>query len=203
MKSFSISKAVGKGWKLTTSHLGFLLGVAVITVILPNFLQNLLTSDHGPSIWNGLVKIVLIIVGMVLQLGVYKISLMLIDGKKPEFKDLFEQYPKLVNYLVASILYGLGVVVGLILLVVPGIWFALRYQFYGVAIVDKNLDPIEALKYSSQITKDNTLKLLGLALTSLGILILGFLALVVGMLVAIPVIWLAVTFVYRTLSKSK
>ena len=52
----------------------------------------------------------------------------------------------LLRYLGASILYGLMVAVGIIFLVIPGIYLAIKYQFYGILIVDKNLDIMASLK---------------------------------------------------------
>jgi len=87
------------------------------------------------------------------------------------------------------------------LLIIPGIWFALRYQYFGMAIVDKNMGPIEALKYSGQITQGNALKLFGMALASMGVIVLGLLALILGVFVAMPVVYIAMAYIYRTLSK--
>jgi hypothetical protein len=76
----------------------------------------------------------------------------------------------------------------------------LRLQFFAYFVVDKNKNPIEAIKASWEATAGSELNLLVLWFASLGIVILGVLALFVGLLAAIPVVLLAVTFVYRRLS---
>ena len=50
------------------------------------------------------------------------------------------------------ILYGLIVLAGMILLVIPGIIWAVKLQYFSYFIIDKKLAPIEALKESSRIT---------------------------------------------------
>ncbi len=45
------------------------------------------------------------------------------------------------------------VAVGLMLLIVPGIYLGLKYQFYGYAIADKGIGPIDALKESDRMTE--------------------------------------------------
>ena len=201
MKSFSISQAIGKGWQLTTANLGFLLGVMVVAFVVPQIVQSVLINEMNPGLFGGLITLAAMAYSFIVTMGLYKVCLMLVDGQKPQFNDLFSQYPKLINYLVAGILFILGVALGSILLIIPGIWFALRYQYFGMAIVDKNMGPIEALKYSGQITQGNVLKLFGMALASMGVIVLGLLALILGVFVAMPVVYLAMAYIYRTLSK--
>jgi uncharacterized membrane protein len=97
----------------------------------------------------------------------------------------------------ASILYYLMVFIGILLLVVPGIYLALRFMHYQTAIVDRNMGVIDSLSYSSSITTNNRLNLFLLGLLSFAIAIAGMLALVVGLIFAIPVIWLAALVAYR------
>ncbi|MDD1748632.1 MAG: hypothetical protein LUO89_02040 [Methanothrix sp.] len=45
------------------------------------------------------------------------------------------------------------VYVGLLLLIVPGIYILLTYSFYGLEMIDRNLGPLDALARSAEITK--------------------------------------------------
>lgn len=90
---------------------------------------------------------------VIIELGLLQIALGFRDGKVPDFKELFRGYPLFLNYLMASIIYGLMVIVGFMLLIVPGIYLGLKYQFYGYAIVDKGTGPIDALKESGRMTE--------------------------------------------------
>lgn len=89
---------------------------------------------------------------MVIELGLLDIALSFRDGLSPQIEDLFRQYPLLLKYFAASIIYGLMVLIGLLFLVIPGIIIALKYQFYGYLIVDRHMGPIKALKESSRLT---------------------------------------------------
>jgi hypothetical protein len=58
--------------------------------------------------------------------------------------------------LATFILFGFGTVVGFILLIVPGIWFALTYQFAFTAMAaDPNLGIMDAFRRSKSITQGN------------------------------------------------
>ena len=89
--------------------------------------------------------------------------------------------------------------IGLVCLVVPGIYLALRYGQYMYAIADRNLGPLEALKYSSDLTEGNRMSLFALAILSFLIAIAGVLCLFIGLLWAIPCLTLAQAFAYRYL----
>ena len=117
------------------------------------------------------------------------------------YNTLFSQFDvaKLFKYIVASILYGLLLAVGFILLIVPGIYFGLKYQFYGYFIVTKNAGILESLKLSAEATKGVKLQLLGYCLVAFLIVIAGVLALGVGLLVAIPVATLGYVYIFNKL----
>jgi hypothetical protein len=132
-----------------------------------------------------------------LSLGLMRIGLNLTTGKQVSIGMLFGEGRKLFTAIVASLLFGLMVIVGLILLIIPGFYIMLRYGQYMGAIVDKNKGILESLSYSSSITTNNRLNLFLLVLLSIAIFIAGFLALVVGLIFAYPVIWLSWMIAFR------
>jgi uncharacterized membrane protein len=112
--------------------------------------------------------------------------------------DLWNPQP-FWRFLGAQILLAIILIVGFLLLIVPGVIAAVGLGFSPYLVVDRAKGPIEALKESWRITKGHKWQLFLLGLVIIGINILGLLALVVGLLVSIPVSWLAVTHAYRTL----
>ena len=155
------------------------------------------TGGGGPVTF--LANVISNIFSLFLSLGAIQFGHRLLKGEAPEIGELFSQGSKLLVAVAASILFYLMLIVGLLLLIIPGIWVALRFGLYLQAIVDKNLGPIEALKYSYHLTRQNALSLLGLYLLCFLIIIAGALALLVGLLWAIPTTWLASLIAYRYL----
>jgi len=104
----------------------------------------------------------------------------------PQIRDLYSSKPiVLLNYVIASIAYGLMVMVGFLLLIVPGIFLALKYQFYGYLITDRGMGPIEALKESGRLTEGAKKDLFVFWLTFFcGILVI---MIVLGLLIALPI----------------
>lgn len=103
------------------------------------------------------------------------------------------------KYLGASILLALVIVAGFLLLIVPGVIFALMFMFTPFIVIERALGPIEAMKESHRLTYGHKWKLLGFTLLLLLINLLGALALIVGLLVTIPVSTLAFVHAYRVL----
>lgn len=115
-------------------------------------------------------------------------------------RDLWNPKP-FWRYAGVSILGGVVIILGLVLLIVPGIIIALAFSLSGLLVIEKGLGPIEALKESVRLTKGHRLELFKLSLANIGINILGVCALVVGIFVTIPVTEMAFVHAYRTLSK--
>lgn len=104
------------------------------------------------------------------------------------------------KFFAASFLWGLAIVLGLILLIVPGVIVGLMFMFSTVIVIDRELGPIEALKESARITYGHKWTLFGFALLLMLLNIAGALVLVVGLLVSVPVSSLAFMQAYRTLA---
>jgi uncharacterized membrane protein len=90
-------------------------------------------------------------------------------------------------------------VIGLMLLIVPGIYIAMRYGQFFYAMIDKNMGIMESFRYSSSITTNNRMNLFVLALLYILVGLAGFLALCVGIFFAIPVIYMSGIVAYRWL----
>ena len=137
------------------------------------------------------------VISVFLSLGVTRIGLNVVSGREFSVEMLFGGGRKLLPALGATILYALMVGVGLVLLIVPGIYLAMRYGQFLTAMVDRNLGIMESFSYSSSITTNNRLNLFVLALLYILIAIAGCLALCIGILFAYPVIMLSGIVAYR------
>lgn len=205
MQKFSIQEAFKLGWETFKKYPAYLIGIVLVAFIVSwifsTITNNLSNGGMEPNFMSSLVYIVGMIVNMIISMGLAKISITLARGGKPTWEDLYNQYPKIINYLIASILFVLMVLVGLILLVVPGIYLAIRFHMYSYLIVDKNLGAIEALKQSSVITKGSMWNLFLFWIVSIIVVIIGAILFFVGLLVAVPVVLVAGGYVYNKLVK--
>lgn len=199
-KHFVKKEAINFGFKIAKENIFFFLSVFVVwafVTIGSKTIQNSLNSERQ-ALASFVFSILMWIVGSIISMGIISISLKFVDGKKPILKNIF--YTKnIFNFLLASIIRTVIIVAGFILLIVPGIIFAIKLQYSEYLIVDKGLDAVSSLKKSWEMTKGVKWNLFLLALLLCLINILGALALVVGLLITVPLSLVASAFVYRKL----
>ena len=202
---FSTGSAIRFGWETFKKRPWFFVGSTVV-ILLASGLINTFSSTidatvggsaEAPTLVGTVVNLAL---GTLLGMGATAFYLAAQDN--PETVDLSALWhpQPFWKYLGASILFGLAIAVGFVLLIVPGIIVALMFMFTTFIVIDRGLGPIEAMKESRRITYGHKWSLLGFTLMLVLINLLGLIALVVGLLVSIPVSSLAVTHAYRVLS---
>jgi hypothetical protein len=134
------------------------------------------------------------------------------DGKQYVFGDMFkiptgENFKNFVNYVGGAFAYMLIVMGGLILLIIPGIYLAIRYGQSFNLILDKKMGIKDAFVMSAKMTDGIKWRLIGASIVlggmCLGIFLVGLIALIVGIIPAIFVVlgWCMMTSVglYRKL----
>jgi len=112
---------------------------------------------------------------------------------KPDFEDLIKGFME--NYLhivLANLLVFALVILGLFALIVPGIIIACRLAFVSYIVMDKKLDPIEAVELSWRLTRGHGWKIFFMGFASFFILIFGFILMLVGIFPAI--MWISSSF---------
>jgi hypothetical protein len=90
------------------------------------------------------------------ELGLLQICRALRDGKVPAFADAFAYLPLGPKFLAAQILYLLMVVIGLLLLIVPGVYLGVRYALVGFCFADGETDLRRCFQQSAILTKGVT-----------------------------------------------
>lgn len=197
-KNFSIKEALKFGWETTLEHIGFFVVALLVAWALTLIPQLFAGGPNNPL--KGLVTIIAFLINVGIALGFIRVSLKLVNREEPAAQDFYPDWKQYWPYVGASIIVGAIVMAGFILLIVPGIVFALALMFYGYLLVDKGLRPIAAIKGSRELTEGIRWHLLQLLLVEVGIGILGAIALGVGLFLAIPTIMLANAYIYRKLS---
>jgi hypothetical protein len=205
---------VKRGFEITKRQFGTILLVGVVyfavfmglSMVLA-MLQGIFAAgrSYGMESTSGGIEIVLMIVSQVISqvlsiflgLGLTRIGLNLVSGKAVSVGMLFGEGGKLLRAIGATFLFGAMMIVGFLLLIVPGVYIALRYGQYMVAIVDRDLGVMDALSYSSSLTTNNRWNMLVLALLAMVIVFAGMLACFIGLIFAAPVAWLSYIVAYR------
>jgi uncharacterized membrane protein len=104
---------------------------------------------------------------------------------------------RLGPYLLGSLLMTLLVVVGFILCIIPGILVLLFGRFFGYYILDKGQAPVDAIKSSFNLVKDNFGKVFVFLLAVFAANWVGSIACYVGLLVTMPLTAIATAYFYK------
>lgn len=200
-KKFSKEQAIRFGWERMKDNIGFFIVYLIILFILEGFFSVFAStfSDSLPSL-SLLFNLGSWIVSIVSLIFIVKIGLKLYDHPNiGSYEFLFFSTSLFFKFLLGYVMYTLLAIIGFLLLIVPGIYLAIKYQYVQYLIVDKNMDVIEAFKESGRMTDGHKWNLFLLFLLFLAISALGFLALGIGLLVTIPIVIVAQAYVYRKL----
>ena len=202
---FSTGSAIRFGWETFKRRPWFFVGSSFVILLVYGVVGAFASaidaavsgSPDDPSLPGTLVNFAL---GTLVSMGVTAFYLAAHDNPDTvELSSLWHPRP-FWKFLGASILLGLTIAIGFVLLIVPGIIFSLMFLFTTFIVIERELGPIEAMKESSRITRGHKWPLLGFVIVLTLINVLGVLALVVGLLVSIPVSTLAFVHAYRVLS---
>jgi uncharacterized membrane protein len=197
---FSKKEAVSFGFETAKKNIIFFIGLFVVVVIisaLRSLIQLRVALDKQFLIYI-ILYVLIFIINTIIGMGLIKISLEFVDKKKPELRDLFHT-KNLVNFILASLIKGIIVLIGFILLIIPGIIFSIRLQFATYLIIDKNMSAVDAVKKSWEMTKGNAWNLFFFVIILVLLNILGAILLLVGLFITVPLTMIATTFVYRKL----
>lgn len=200
INTFVPTEAVKVGWEKMKKHFWFFIGMFILVGLIQVVPTGIANVFKGKVV---LLYIIFIIAAWLIQIlvkiGVIRVTLDIFDKGEARINSLFSGADLLVKFILASFLYFLIVLAGFILLIVPGIIWAIKYQFYAYLIVDKGLNPTEAIKKSGEITAGNKGKLFWLMILFILINIAGAICLLVGLLATIPTTMVAMAYVYRKL----
>jgi len=148
-------------------------GVVIISIIYvfkfvdPNFLTPLQTQAQTITMFRQLPMnqmvllcsfaivaiLTMLISGLVFMLGFTKLMLNIYDHNKLSVRIIFSQFRRVPTFFAAIILYGILVAFGMLLLILPGIYWLTRFSLFSFFIVDQNAGIIDSLRLSYRATK--------------------------------------------------
>jgi uncharacterized membrane protein len=138
-----------------------------------------------------------------IEYGVSFAYLKAVRSDELKIKDMFEPFQNYWNAVLASLLVGVIVVLGIFMLIVPGIIFACKLVFVSYLVVDKKMDVIPAVKESWRMTTGHAWKIFLMGLLAIPIAIAGLICLIVGIIPAVMWIESAFASLYYAVSQSE
>jgi uncharacterized membrane protein len=173
-------------WNLFWSHSGLFIPFTILFVIIIGGLSFIPIAGQ-------------ILVGVLyplLSAGYFIVSLKIIRGEKAEMSDFFKGlslwYPLSINGLIGGLLTLIGFI-----FILPGLYLYFAYLFSIQMVVDENLSAWESLEASRKIITKIFFSFMLFTLITYFVVIVGFIALGVGLLVTFPLYSIVHTVAYE------
>ncbi|GGO89114.1 hypothetical protein GCM10011584_17740 [Nocardioides phosphati] len=216
--AYDVMAAVSYGWRGFKANAGTFLLLGILAIVIPGIVSFVGSAFNaggsaladgtsssmriGFGATGGLLGFVFSIAAQVLSLFFTAASIRaafdVTEGRRVDLGAAFTRWNK-GQVILLAVLVSIGTMVGFILCVLPGIVF-LFFTWFGMYFVVGNAQSaVEAIGSSFRFTADNLGNLLLLFLMAILIGLLGALACLVGLLVAIPLLTIAAAYTFRFL----
>ncbi len=206
--SFTLAPGVGSayknGWRQLWKYFLelFVIGIIGFIIGIPTQMNEWAQGAAAVGILGFLAFVYHILVNGPVQYGVAFAYLKAARGDKLEIKDMFEAFNNYWNAVLASLLVTVIVIIGLILLIVPGIIFACKLVFTPYLVVDRKMEVLEAIKESWRMTGGHAWTVFFIVLLAIPIGIAGLICFGVGVIISIMWVTLTLASLYHAVSSS-
>ena len=196
-----IREAFERGWELLWDRFWLVAGVVFFIGLVEMFFGSVQDGldPEGPIAYLTVAYIAELLATSLLVLGYVSILFRLYDGVEAKFADLFSQTHRLGTYILATVMFLALACAGTVLLVVPGLFALVAFNFYREALVDRRLNAWESLKVSLTITRGYRWPVAGFLLMTTAINLIGLLTGGVGLVLTVPISMIASIHLYRFL----
>ena len=189
-------------WKGLISQIWLLAGLLIgFTIIYSLLLLFAIPAKGEPvSISGFIVLCICLLLAGLFFMGYLRNCMQTLDREEPQFSAYGHVAIKLLSFLAGYIVFTVIVSIGFSLLLFPGVYLWLRFQFFFASMVDEDFRVIASFKRSWTITKGHTLQLFVLMLFHILIFLIGTIVLGAGIFVAVPLITLMYGYIFRKLT---
>lgn len=182
---FNLGQYLGRGFEIFKAFALPFVGFTLLVVVISAALSFLLPAPLGSGAEGG-GNLVSNIISPILGAGYYIVAFQIARNRPASFGDFFKGFNRFLPIFLLSLVSGLLTILGLILLIIPGIYLAVAYSFGLPLLLDKGLDFWPALETSRQLISKKWFSFF-IFLIVLGLINIGGILLVgVGLLVTIP-----------------
>lgn len=195
--SVSPTGALSAGWQMFKNNPLPWVIMTILSALASGVLNQFAVSDNGALSF--FVQILAFVVSLAFQAFVIRGALLEVDGHRPQIGDFFRLH-NFGWFVVAAILVTIATLLGIIALIIG--MFVVGFFLYWTQyfVIDRRMNAIDAITSSFNAIKSDAGNLLALALLNVLVIIVGALALLVGLLVAIPITTLASVYAYRVIT---
>ena len=183
----NISMWLHSGWDIFKKDIGTFIGFAVIAGIC------YVVINYIP--FAGLLIMYPFIAGFII------VSLMLFKNQTTEFKNYLWGFRHFIPLFLFTIVSTVFILIGLILLIAPGIYLSIAYLFAPFLIVEKNIDFWPAMEISRKKVNKQFFGIFGFSIVIVLINAVGCLPFFLGLFITVPLTTCMTTAAYKDIFK--
>jgi uncharacterized membrane protein len=203
--AFTIGGVIQEAWERTKGLKGPFWGGAVLLffgLVAVSFVLGLVLgrghmSMGGSMLVPMLSQLLITIVLYPCMAGIFMMGVRRSVDQPISFQMLFGYFPYLVPLVIAGILMTVLMMLGFVLLIIPGIYLAVGYSFTIPLIVEKNLGAWEAMETSRKAVTRHWFKIFFLYLVMTLIFIISAIPLGIGIIWTYPMFVAMIGVMYR------
>ncbi|QIL90907.1 hypothetical protein GNX18_14850 [Microbulbifer sp. SH-1] len=187
----------GTVWLGVLLYLVAYIGISVVATLITG--QSFTDPEANAGLGAILSNIIIVAVSAPLGAGMMMIGVKIARDEQVSGTEVFAHFDKILPLAVAMVLMYILMALGFLLLVIPGIYLAIGYVMVLPLIVDKNLGPWQALELSRKAVTKHWFGVFGFMIVLMLLYFAGFLALIIGLIWAIPTLSIAYGILYRNM----
>ena len=175
------------GWELFKQNAPGFIGFGVVALIV-------LFALNAKA---GLGQVLAYVIGPPLWAGFLIVAMKLLQNQSTEVNDFTAGFKFILPLLLYSVVSSVFISIGLVLLIVPGLYLVVGYLFTTWLIIDRRLDFWPALELSRKTVHKHWFEVFGFFLVLCLINLGGLLLLGLGLLVTVPWTLCTLTVAYK------
>jgi uncharacterized membrane protein len=187
--NIEIGNSINEGWELFKKNMG---GYIAYTVIFALIIFTVSLIPLLGAIGN-------ILISAPLAVGFYLVARKITKNESYEFGSFFDGFKFFGPLVLASLIMGIFIGIGFVLLIIPGIYLAVSYVLTYQFVIFGNYEFWDAMEASRKLITKNWFAFFGLMIVLGLINLLGVIALGIGVLFTIPLSYCTLYIVFTKL----
>ncbi|QRY79428.1 hypothetical protein JVX91_28340 [Pseudomonas sp. PDNC002] len=209
---FSIEALIKDAWARVSGTKGLIVAgflVYIVVVQAVSFVLGLIlgvgyvASGTEPGIGATIVQMVVGIlagtVGYPFLAGINMLGIRRAAGQPVSFNEMFSHFGQFVPLLITGLVMTVLIYIGMLLLVLPGIYLSIAYILAIPLVVERKLSPWQALETSRKAITQHWFKVFGLFVVLGLIMMVSAIPLGIGLVWTLPLVIISVGGLYRTI----
>lgn len=206
---FNIGDLISEAWQRVKGTKGIIIGGFIVfyvalfaaTAVLGFIFGGLASEDNiaGIIIAQLIVTVLASALSYPFFAGLNMVGIRRAADQPISFNEIFSHFGRLVPLLITAIVMMVLVYVGMLLLLIPGIYLSVAYMLAIPLVVERGLSPWQALETSRKAISQHWFKVFGLFLLLGLIVMISAIPLGIGLVWSIPLMVVAMGVLYRTI----